>query len=337
MDLEIWERKRALWRQIIHEKFGGNPESFLPNSFSKIIGSSLWAGMLKARDHVKLHTNFIIKNGHNILFWKDPWNGNQTFQMRFPSLFKLSRKRDVIVAQMINEYGAWDLDFRRNVKEEEVGEVTLLLQVTGEPLLSSDNDQWQWKHKIFYVANCYSTLDLDGYLSFPHKQIWNARVPLKVSFLVWTLCHKGAPTLDYLYRAGKVQNPECLFCAAAVETGDHLFLHFKETAKLWSYFLDSFGLSWTFSQDVKSTIWEWKNKKGRKMIKKIWGLLPFAIWWTIWNERNNKLYSVKKRHLNQLIVVVKCTLYNWALQTKLFVGFSLSTFICNWETVMGTS
>ncbi|XP_026445035.1 uncharacterized protein LOC113345474 [Papaver somniferum] len=149
------------------------------------------------------------------------------------------RKKDATVSQMINEYGAWDLDFRRNLKEEEVGEVALLLQVIGKPLLSADNDQWQWKHKDFSVANCYSTLDLDGYFSFSYKQIWNARVPLKVSFLVWTLCHKGAPTLDYLYRAGKVQNPDCLFCATAVETSDHLFLHCREAAKLWSYFLDS--------------------------------------------------------------------------------------------------
>lgn len=89
---------------------------------------------------------------------------------------------------------------------------------------------------------------------------------------------------------------------------------------------------------VYGTIWEWRNKKGRKMVKKIWGMLPFAIWWTIWRERNNRLYSNKKRHVKQLIVVsVKCMLFYWALSTELFDGYPLSSLICNCNAVIGMS
>lgn len=107
----IWRygnEKRALWRQIVHQKFGG---------------------ILKARDHVKKHTSLIVKNGESMLFWKDKWLGNHVLQISFPALFKLSRKKDATVLHVANGNGAWDLDFKRNLNEAEVGEVAQLLQL----------------------------------------------------------------------------------------------------------------------------------------------------------------------------------------------------------------
>lgn len=141
---------------------------------------------------------------------------------------------------------------------------------------------------------------------------------MKVSFLVWTLCYGGAPTLDFLHRTGRTNNSICLFCNVAQETNNHLFMQCTETLKLWNYFINNFGIGWVFSESVKATLWEWPAKRGSAMHKKLWGILPFAIWWNIWTERNNRLYGNKRRGVNQLIVAVKCTIYNWCRSTTIF-------------------
>ncbi|XP_026435795.1 uncharacterized protein LOC113333586 [Papaver somniferum] len=246
---------------------------------------------------------------------------------------------------MVFVEGAWDLNFARSLKENEVAEVVNLLQVIGDPnnhlsLEDSVEDEMHWKYglgKGFSVANSYSALESHGFLCFPDKQLWNPKAPLKVEFLAWNLCYNGSPTLDYLHNAGLVQDAKYLFCNQHTDTNAHLFLHCQTTYKVWSFFLDSFGIKWVHSCDVKRTLWEWKNRKGKKMLKKIWGYFPFAIWWTMWRERNNRLHKNMTRNVDQLIIQVKCLLFQWAINTDVFSGFSLSTLICNWDVVINTS
>ncbi|XP_026383736.1 uncharacterized protein LOC113279249 [Papaver somniferum] len=220
--------------------------------------------------------------------------------------------------------------------------MAIMIQLLEEfaMMLHNNEKEDDRKYKFapdFTVASCYSSLEVDGFLAFPHKQIWNPKIPLKVSFLAWTLFHDGAPSLEFLQRVGKVNSSTCLLCNTEQETQSHLFLHCSETRKVWHYFLDSFGVKWVFSENVKSNLWEWKAKKNRSMIKKIWSILPFAIWWTIWRERNYRVFNNKRRYLGQLIVTVKYTQFNWSLHTKIFEGYSLSTLICNWEAVIGNN
>ncbi|XP_026436622.1 uncharacterized protein LOC113334624 [Papaver somniferum] len=195
--------------------------------------------------------------------------------------------------------------YKRDLKEVEVGEVAHLIHLLDgfaqiiHLCMAVDTRKWDFGDE-FSVSNCYSSLDVDGFLHFPHKQIWNPKIPLKVSFLVWTLCHDGAPTLETLLRDGSVNDRQCTLCSEVEETQNHLFLHCPETRKLWNYFLDSFGVNWVFSETVKTNIWERRNTKSNAMVKKLLALLPFAIWWNIWKERNSSLYNNKKRSLDQL-------------------------------------
>ncbi|XP_026439685.1 uncharacterized protein LOC113338488 [Papaver somniferum] len=161
---------------------------------------------------------------------------------------------------MVSSDNAWNFNFARTLNEMELGDITEMLQGLGEVSNLFDSaleDTRLWRFgDDFTVENCYASLDIGGLLAFPHKQVWNPKVPLKVSFLIWSICHDGAPTLDMLLRAGLVQNDICLLCDTEQETQSHLFLHCYETRKLWHYFLDSFKLLWVFSDSVKRNVRE---------------------------------------------------------------------------------
>ncbi|XP_026399349.1 uncharacterized protein LOC113295217 [Papaver somniferum] len=151
--------------------------------------------------------------------------------------------------------GAWDFKFSRNLKDQEIIQVANLLQLIGEPPMNALDDIRNWRYgDCFTVSNAYNALEVHGLLRFPDKQLWNSKVSSKVSFHVWTLCYREAPTLDILHRAGLVQDSNCLFCGQCAKTNEHLFLHCNVVTSIWSYFLGSFGIKLSFSGDVKTNL-----------------------------------------------------------------------------------
>ena len=41
---------------------------------------------------------FGVGNGTQVLFWKDHWDGSDTFQAKYPELFSFARDKDARVA-----------------------------------------------------------------------------------------------------------------------------------------------------------------------------------------------------------------------------------------------
>ncbi|XP_026439787.1 uncharacterized protein LOC113338623 [Papaver somniferum] len=98
-------------------------------------------------------------------------------------LGEIWRKKDATVSAIVSLEGAWSFDFKRNPNEIELGETVLLLQQRGNIstriALSDLEDTRKWELATkSSITNVYSSLDVDGFLSFPHKQLWNSKVPL---------------------------------------------------------------------------------------------------------------------------------------------------------------
>lgn len=118
-----------------------------------------------------------------------------------------------------------------------------LLEVIGYStnIISSDENAMLWRYdngKGFSVESVYSALEM-MVLSFPEKQLWNPKISLKVCFFVcgnyvtvelqlWKIC-----TVLAWYK-------NCMLYGDHAETNSHIFLHYKTTFMVWSYFL------WTF-------------------------------------------------------------------------------------------
>lgn len=99
----IWRygnEDKALWRRIVHNKFGENHSDFFPNLTSKATGKSLWDGNLKCNDIVKQNSSLQVNSGDRILFWKDPWLNSQYLKTLFPALYKISRVHDATIGDL---------------------------------------------------------------------------------------------------------------------------------------------------------------------------------------------------------------------------------------------
>ncbi|XP_026378233.1 uncharacterized protein LOC113272638 [Papaver somniferum] len=147
-----------------------------------------------------------IQSGNICSFWNDIWIGTISLARLFPSLYKLSRNKHATLKDMVkvtNNDSAWDFNFTRNLKEEEVIMVADLLGQINDPILTKVGDDYlSWNQgNAFSVKSCYDAIKVAGFIRFPHKSLWNPRIPQKVLFFTWNLCYNATPTLDSLHNS----------------------------------------------------------------------------------------------------------------------------------------
>ncbi|RVX09127.1 putative ribonuclease H protein [Vitis vinifera] len=111
--------------------------------------------------------------------------------------------------------------------------------------------------------------------------------------VIWTTSKDGAFSLSCAWEAswGKVLTQEqlqrrgfslanrCFLCLPEEETVDHLLLHCIKTRVLWNLLFSLFGISWTLSCTVKTTLLGWNGGFVGKRRKKAWQMAPLCIFW----------------------------------------------------------
>ena len=86
----------GIWQDLLRKKYLKN----------KIIGevhwkpgdSHLWSGLMKAKDRFLDLSVFNIHNGSQTRFWEAKWLGNFTLKEQYPSLYNITRKEHISVA-----------------------------------------------------------------------------------------------------------------------------------------------------------------------------------------------------------------------------------------------
>jgi len=69
------------------------------------------------------------------------------------------------------------------------------------------------------------------------------------------------------------------------------FLHCPEAFGLWSLFFSIFGLNWVMPQNLREAYVSWSHWKVDKTIKKTWLMMPAAIFWSLWKEKNRRCFD----------------------------------------------
>ncbi|CAN0838702.1 LINE-1 retrotransposable element ORF2 protein [Linum grandiflorum] len=141
-------------------------------------------------------------------------------------------------------------------------------------------------------TNCFvSDLLLnDSDASFPTKTIWNALVPTKISCFTWLAFLDSIATIDNLRRRGLIVPNRCVLCCQSEESVSHLLLHCPFTAKVWSWFKVAFGICGPWPCSVQQLLLEWRAGLPASSHNKYKPVIPHAVMWFVWLERNNRIF-----------------------------------------------
>ena len=96
----------------------------------------------------------------------------------------------------------------------------------------------------------------------------------------------------------------CVVCGKGMETVDHLFIHCEFSHTLWCRFLLRCSVLWCSPGTLVGMIEAWRCSSFHGCGLVLWRLIPFAMLWSIWKERNERVFRWPLLALEDLTLLV---------------------------------
>ena len=130
-------------------------------------------------------------------------------------------------------------------------------------------------------------------IDFSADVIWTSKAPTKVCFLAWAVTKGKVPTEDMLKRRNFNLASRCPMRGHKEETVDHLFIHCTGVSGLWHLACLLLGVDWVQPHTGREVLMAWRRRLKRGWLQDIWRMIPLAIWWSIWKERNQRIFEAR--------------------------------------------
>ena len=172
-----------------------------------------------------------------------------------------------------------------------------------------DTISWRWSADGEYSSSsAYKIQFTTNFCKTNINPIWKAKTEPKCRFFAWTLLHNKILTSDNLQKRGWPCNQNCSLCNGSPETAAHLCKDCPFAEEAWSMILTWADLRFLDGISKTGSLHEWWfrlrmlcSKQSRKHFD---GLIIY-FWWSLWLERNNRIFKGQQRTTEQMVQVVK--------------------------------
>lgn len=127
-------------------------------------------------------------------------------------------------------------------------------------------------------------------------------------------------TMDALWRKGFHLPSICLLCYHEAESTTHLLIHCPFSWEIWCGVSRDFGSTCIVPLDLGSLLLGWRNRALNAFGKRVWRLVPTAVCWAIWLERNNRAFKGHTKLTWKVCRKAKEFIVFWVRRCKGFDG-----------------
>jgi hypothetical protein len=231
----------------------------------------------------------VVGNGNSTDFWNDAWCGSVPFCEKFPQLFEICLDQVLTVAEaaVLN----WQFRYRRWMDPLIQSQWRCMRDKLAMVALNSEHDKAKWsltKSGTFSVKSLYNKLSAVG-VDRSFKQLWKAKIPLKIKIWLWLIWHNAIATKDNTKKRNWVGSFICQFCPHD-ESITHLFFTCPMAAYMWSTISTVLGVFTRPSCFTQYFRWIAKILPVGSNLH-IVGIA--ALCWAIWKTRNNACFEGK--------------------------------------------
>ena len=226
---------------------------------------------------------------------------------------------------------SWVISVRKALHQSELGKHESLC-LLADILCRDLSDRRIWKSDSagsFSSKSFYREIDPLSEVRSPCASIWMELGRPRVEAFCWLVVTGKIFITDNLRResmSNDISNT-CYLCRKEMETLDHLFIHCHVASFIWRYFLKACSVSWCFLGFVAVLFEAWKGMPlvGKGMI--LQRIIPLSILWSIWKERNDRIFHRKESSREELLSLVQLRIAKWACDKKEFADIKIDNFM----------
>ena len=166
--------------------------------------------------------------------------------------------------------------------------------------------------RLFTVRSARNLISHCPSLGRETQMKWNCWTPLKCKIMVWRAILNRLPTKAELCKRGvNLQNLVCGLCDTDTETSTHIFTGCFYATEIWSRVEYWCRLNPMIVFDVSDLMKIPGCQPTSNQAKYILCGIIFTSLWTIWTERNDRIFQGKRRRATEVFESIKMTSYFW--------------------------
>eukprot|EP00253_Pinus_taeda_P029800 PITA_29800 len=301
------------WATLWKEKYRPNSSNLdLIRMQETPNGSPIWNHAQANRSIVQDYSFWEIRNGNLALFWEDAWQ--QSPKLDTPLLHPLKQLTQNEGHFRVNHY--WNPSCADSEWREWIGfnpahneEIQDAIQVLNQQILkrkiqiAAENDKLRWGPKgngEFSLKEARSIIEREEQLDIMPwaDKVWDSFQWPKIRTFLWLLMQKKTLTWENLLRKGFRGPSRCPMFLKEEETMNHLFNSCEWASQLWLWMEAILEDSDRNRDSIQDTITNWRRNFSRiRRVDSIWKCTPGFITWTIWKDRNRRIFTEEVRNL----------------------------------------
>eukprot|EP00253_Pinus_taeda_P028466 PITA_28466 len=245
-------------------------------------GSPIWNHAQANRSIIQDYCFWEIRNGTQALFWEDAWQ--QTPKLESPALLPLMLAYQSEGHNRVNHY--W------NSSSEDP---------EWREWKTFNLDQWGPKgNGEFSLKEARSVIEQVEHPDIVPwaDKVWDNFQWPKIRTFLWLLMQKKTLTWENLRKKGFQGPSKCLMCLQEEETMNHLFNSCEWASQLWLWMEAILEDTDRNRHSIQETITNWRKHISRmNSVSSIWKCIPGFVTWTIWKERNRRVFTQETRSI----------------------------------------
>jgi hypothetical protein len=171
--------------------------------------------------------------------------------------------------------------------------------------VTADTVAWRWSADGSYSATTAYRLQFEGLIRTNFEDnIWNSGSPLKCRVFAWLAILGKCHTADCLEKKGWPHNAACALCLSEPEMALHLLATCSVTIRLWERLLSDARLPAHLAPNVTTPSLDGWISQTRLSLppprRRSWTTLVQLTWWTLWKERNTRIFQNKASSLTRI-------------------------------------